>query len=178
MDWNNLSRAEQVALSNTICGEPSAVRGLEAKGLVTNVEDRAEEYPGVLFYGLTDEGERLVQENCVIRTRAEADDRPWADLTQDEKDARARRAAERVRALRDRERGWVACEEELPNDGHRVAFVLKGRGPQRFRIGEYDGEHFRKHDGVGTWDGRYAPIAEVTHWCDPSYLLPRVTRPA
>lgn len=57
---------QRAALSNTICGDPSAARELERMGLIRNV--RVEERLGgpVAFFDLTDAGDTFVQRHYVV----------------------------------------------------------------------------------------------------------------
>lgn len=81
MTTDDLTHDERCALSNSICGDPVAVRLLEGKRLVRDIEAKPD-YPGVLFYTLTDEGERLHRENFVTPVSEGS-----GELTPDEREA-------------------------------------------------------------------------------------------
>lgn len=63
-----LTHDQHVALSNTICGDPQAVRELEQIGLVLIQEITVLKGREIAFFDLTEQGERFVDQHYVIPT--------------------------------------------------------------------------------------------------------------
>ena len=61
----DMTPAEIAAFSNSICGDPEAVRSLERRGLVRDVREEVRDGRPVAFFELTPEAEPLHREHFV-----------------------------------------------------------------------------------------------------------------